>query len=116
MGTWRGVPDVSGNADPDTGYNVRVDGSNLVIGGTSAVAPLWAALIAIISANVAAGLGLANTVLYENRAAFTDITGGDNGAYKAARGWDPVTGQGSPKGAAILATFKASLGRTTVAA
>jgi kumamolisin len=115
-GTWRGVPDVAGNADPDTGYNVRVDGANLVIGGTSAVAPLWAALIAIISANVAASLGLANTVLYENSAAFTDITTGDNGAYKAARGWDPVTGQGSPKGNAILAAFKASLGRTTIAA
>ena len=115
-GTWRGVPDVAGNADPDTGYNVRVDGSNLVIGGTSAVAPLWAALIAIVSANVAAGLGLANTVLYENSAAFTDVTTGDNGAYKAARGWDPVTGQGSPKGSAILAAFKASLGRTTIAA
>ncbi len=114
-GKWRGVPDVAGNADPDTGYNVRVDGSNLVIGGTSAVAPLWAALIAIVGANVSARVGLASTVLYANAAAFTDITTGDNGAYKAARGWDPVTGQGSPKGAAILAAFQASLGRTAIA-
>jgi kumamolisin len=106
-GKWRGVPDVAGNADPETGYNVRVDGSNLVIGGTSAVAPLWAALIAIISANLSARAGLANTVLYTNSAAFTDITSGNNGAYKAARGWDPVTGQGSPKGTAILAAFTA---------
>ncbi len=42
----RGVPDVAGNADPETGYEVRVDGTDSVIGGTSAVAPLWAALIA----------------------------------------------------------------------
>ena len=42
----RGVPDVVGDADPDTGYSVRVDGQDLVIGGTSAVAPLWAALVA----------------------------------------------------------------------
>jgi kumamolisin len=114
-GQWRGVPDVAGNADPETGYNVRVDGSNMVIGGTSAVAPLWAALIAIIATNVSARVGLASTVLYANSAAFTDITTGNNGAYNAARGWDPVTGQGSPKGAAILAAFQASLGRTTVA-
>jgi kumamolisin len=38
----RGVPDVSGDADPETGYQVRIDGTNTVIGGTSAVAPLWA--------------------------------------------------------------------------
>ncbi|MBV9890937.1 MAG: S8/S53 family peptidase, partial [Rhizobacter sp.] len=42
--TGRGVPDVAGNADPNSGYRVRVDGQNLVIGGTSAVAPLWAGL------------------------------------------------------------------------
>ncbi len=42
----RGVPDVAGDADPETGYQVEVDGSNIVVGGTSAVAPLWAGLIA----------------------------------------------------------------------
>ncbi|HEY2849849.1 MAG TPA: S53 family peptidase [Gemmatimonadaceae bacterium] len=110
-GKWRGLPDVAGNADPETGYNVRVDGSDMVIGGTSAVAPLWAGLIAIVSANVSARAGLANTVLYANRTAFTDITSGNNGAYKAAPGWDPVTGQGSPKGGAILAAFAATATR-----
>ena len=48
--TMRGVPDVAGDADPETGYDVRVDGTDTVIGGTSAVAPLWAALIARINA------------------------------------------------------------------
>ena len=43
-----GVPDVAGNADPQTGYQVRVDGQDMVIGGTSAVAPLWAGLIALL--------------------------------------------------------------------
>ncbi|MGH8155150.1 MAG: S53 family peptidase, partial [Rhodanobacteraceae bacterium] len=44
--TGRGVPDVAGNADPMTGYQVLVDGQSMVVGGTSAVAPLWAALVA----------------------------------------------------------------------
>lgn len=114
-GTWRGVPDVAGDADPQTGYNVRVDGSNLVIGGTSAVAPLWAGLIALVNASVSSRAGLANTVLYANSAVFTDITTGDNGAYQAARGWDPVTGNGSPKGNAVLAAFQASVGRVVAA-
>ncbi|MGH7655292.1 MAG: S53 family peptidase [Gemmatimonadaceae bacterium] len=115
LGKWRGVPDVAGNADPQTGYNVRVDGSGVVIGGTSAVAPLWAALYAIVAAKIATRVGLANPVLYANGAAFTDITTGDNGAYSAARGWDAVTGQGTPKGNAILAALQASLARVTAA-
>src|SRR6185312_15336600 len=45
----RGVPDVAGDADPSTGYEVRVDGENIVIGGTSAVAPLWAGLVALLN-------------------------------------------------------------------
>ena len=44
----RGVPDIAGDADPESGYEVRVDGSDTVVGGTSAVAPLWAGLIALI--------------------------------------------------------------------
>ncbi|MFI5233702.1 MAG: protease pro-enzyme activation domain-containing protein [Gemmatimonadales bacterium] len=116
LGKWRGVPDVAGNADPQTGYNVRVDGSTVVIGGTSAVAPLWAALYAIVAASLSTRVGLANAVLYANGAAFTDITTGNNGAYSAARGWDPVTGQGSPKGNAILAAVRASLARATAVA
>src|SRR5207247_4919983 len=56
----RGVPDVSGDADQQTGYEVRVDGHNLVIGGTSAVAPLWAGLIARINAAKARRAGFIN--------------------------------------------------------
>jgi kumamolisin len=95
----RGVPDVSGNADPATGYAVRVDGSATVIGGTSAVAPLWAALIARLNQHATKPLGLANPLLYANPAALHDITSGSNGAYTARVGWDACTGLGSPNGA-----------------
>src|SRR6202035_1295688 len=57
----RGVPDVAGDADPATGYQVRVDGSNLVIGGTSAVAPLWAGLIACANAQNSQSAGYIQT-------------------------------------------------------
>jgi kumamolisin len=99
----RGVPDVSGNADPATGYEVRVDGSTTVIGGTSAVAPLWAALIARINQQASKPLGLVNTLLYANPAALRDITSGSNGAYTARAGWDACTGLGSPRGAQLAA-------------
>jgi kumamolisin len=96
--TGRGVPDVAGDADPETGYQVRVDGSNTVIGGTSAVAPLWAGLIARLNASRGAPLGFVNPLLYGAPAAFNDIVSGNNGAYAAAKGWDACTGLGSPIG------------------
>ena len=99
--TNRGVPDVAGDADENTGYNVRVDGQDTVIGGTSAVAPLWAGLIARINSNNSSPVGYINPVLYKNPAAFNDITQGNNGDYAASTGWDACTGWGSPKGAAI---------------
>src|SRR5579871_2524187 len=97
----RGVPDVAGNADPATGYQVRVDGSDLIIGGTSAVAPLWAALIARISESSGRIPGLWNPQLYAHAAALRDITQGNNGAYQATSGWDACTGLGSPDGAML---------------
>jgi kumamolisin len=105
-GTFRGVPDVSGDADPATGYSISVDGQGAVIGGTSAVAPLWAGLIALVNQSIGQKAGFINPLLYANRSAFTDITSGDNGAYQAAPGWDPVTGLGSPIGTSILAALK----------
>ena len=61
----RGVPDVAGDADPATGYNVAVDGQATVVGGTSAVAPLWAALIALLQpSRLAATPGFVNPALY----------------------------------------------------
>jgi len=94
----RGVPDVAGDADENTGYDVRVDGSNTVIGGTSAVAPLWAALIARINASYGQAAGYVNPILYKNPAAFNDITKGNNGDFAAATAWDACTGMGSPNG------------------
>jgi kumamolisin len=104
--TKRGVPDVSGNADPQTGYQVRVDGTDTVIGGTSAVAPLWAALIARLNATHPNGaIGFINPFLYQNPNTLHDITDGNNGAYKATPNWDACTGLGSPNGTALAALF-----------
>ncbi len=108
-GTGRGVPDVAGNADPQTGYQVLVDGQPVVIGGTSAVAPLWAGLIARLAQSRGGLLhGFLDTV-YAGAAAgvspagFRDITAGDNGGFAAGPGWDACTGLGSPDGTALLA-------------
>lgn len=94
----RGVPDVSGDADPNTGYDVDVDGSNTVYGGTSAVAPLWAGLIARINSAKGSPCGYINPQLYKNPAALRDITQGNNGDFAAAAAWDACTGLGSPDG------------------
>ena len=99
----RGVPDVAGDADPDTGYVTRTDGQNGVIGGTSAVAPLWAGLIALLNQQLGRNLGFVNPLLYQKGAStFHDIVKGNNGQYKARAGWDPCTGLGSPDGTALL--------------
>jgi kumamolisin len=103
----RGVPDVAGNADPETGYNVVVDGQQSVIGGTSAVAPLWAGLLALINESLGANVGYLNPLLYSPKAeaTFHDITSGNNGTYTAGKGWDACTGLGSPNGSALLAAL-----------
>ncbi|KHL03960.1 S53 family peptidase [Sinomonas humi] len=98
----RGVPDVSAVADPQTGYRVRVDGADMVIGGTSAVAPLWAALIARLAQAANRRFGLAQPLLYAQKSRFRDITSGSNGSYQAGPGWDPCTGLGTPDGTALL--------------
>jgi kumamolisin len=94
----RGVPDVCGVADPQTGYDVRVDGSDTIIGGTSAVAPLWAGLIARINAAKASPIGFINPALYSHPGALRDIIHGNNGTFAAVPGWDACTGLGSPNG------------------
>jgi kumamolisin len=100
----RGVPDVAGDADPETGYTVVVDGQQTVIGGTSAVAPLWAGLLARINQALGANVGYVNPLLYSTNAeaTFHDITSGNNGDYSAGPGWDACTGLGTPNGAALL--------------
>jgi kumamolisin len=100
----RGVPDVAGDADPTTGYTIRVDGDTTTIGGTSAVAPLWAGLIALANAKNKKSAGFVNPVLYGagGKSAFHDITQGNNGGFKAGPGWDACTGLGSPIGTAVI--------------
>lgn len=97
----RGVPDVSGDAAPDSGYNILVDGQQEVVGGTSAVAPLWAALIALVNQQTGKKAGFVNPALYGAPSAFHDITKGNNGSFSAGTGWDACTGLGSPNGQAI---------------
>lgn len=106
-GRGRGVPDVAGDADPVTGYQVLVDGHSMVIGGTSAVAPLWAGLAAVLSASLGAPVGFVQPRLYTAavEATLHDITSGSNGAYSAGPGWDPCTGLGSPDGVALAAAL-----------
>ena len=109
--TGRGVPDVAGDADPQTGYRVRVDGQDQVIGGTSAVAPLWAGLVALCNQQLGKPVGFLNSLLYTEagaRASLRDITTGNNVGYKAAVGWDACTGLGTPDGTALLTALKAS--------
>ncbi len=104
----RGVPDVAGDADPESGYNVVVDGQATVIGGTSAVAPLWAGLLALINESLGKNVGYIHPLLYaaKEQGTFRDIISGNNGGYSAGPGWDPCTGMGSPNGAALLSALK----------
>ncbi len=101
--TMRGVPDVSADADPQTGYDVLVDGTSTVIGGTSAVAPLWAGLIARINALTGRAAGFVSPALYGQPSALHDITQGNNGGFAASSGWDACTGLGSPDGSKVAA-------------
>jgi kumamolisin len=94
----RGVPDVAGDADPSSGYVIRVDGKTMVIGGTSAVAPLWAGLIAVANQQNGKTAGFLQPQIYAAKAksGFRDITAGNNGSFSAGPGWDACTGLGSP--------------------
>lgn len=108
----RGVPDVCGNAAPDSGYRILCDGTSFPdpsqgippVGGTSAVAPLWAGLIACINQGLKNPAGFVNALIYASpeNSTFRDITQGNNGDYKAGKGWDACTGLGSPNGQSLL--------------
>ncbi len=118
----RGVPDVSGNADPVTGYQVVVDGQSTIVGGTSAVAPLWAGLIALLNQQLGTSVGFLQTQLYGfGETVFQDVTVGNNddsglGYYSAAVGWDPCSGFGSPNGTALLNALTPAAGSSARAA
>jgi kumamolisin len=106
----RGVPDVAGLADPETPMWVLTPSGKLGgIGGTSAAAPLWSALIARLNQQLGTPLGFCNPQLYAHvgGVGFKDIVKGGNGSYKAASGWDPCTGWGRPDGVALLQALKA---------
>jgi kumamolisin len=112
----RAIPDVAADADPNTGYLVMSGGKLQIVGGTSASAPLWAALIARINAQLNARVGNFNSLLYSKigpAGVLRDITKGNNdtdgllgGSYKAGPGWDACTGWGVPDGARLLAAFR----------
>src|SRR5579872_1290295 len=107
LGSARGVPDVSGDADPNTGYILysQAQGGWFAVGGTSGVAPLWSGLLGRINQSLGKGMGFLQPTLYAHTSAFRDITSGSNGHYNAGVGWDACTGNGSPNGQALLTVF-----------
>ena len=124
-GDCREVPDVAANADPGTGYIIYYNGSGsnpslqsgwVAVGGTSAAAPVWAALIALTDAAPAchgSSVGFANPALYKAASdnyggTFDDVTSGNNdltgtnnGDYPAGPGYDLATGLGTPNMAGL---------------
>src|SRR6266487_1251762 len=120
----RGVPDIAGDADPLTGLAFYQDGAWMLTGGTSASAPLWAALIAVANQMAGHSLGFINPALYKMAMTshyaqdFRDITVGNNDVnykgvsvqgYPAVQGWDPVTGLGTPNAEQLLPDLIAAL-------
>jgi kumamolisin len=103
----RMVPDVAANADPNTGYLIVVNGQEIPIGGTSAVAPFFAGLFASFGRQ----LGFLTPTLWQNPEAFEDITQGSNGSFQASVGPDPCTGLGVPIGQALASLFSRTGGR-----
>jgi kumamolisin len=107
----RGVPDVAASADPHNGCAIIVGGQPCSSFGTSAVAPLWAALIARCNQALGSRAGHLNPVLYElarsERSPFRTIVEGDNGFYRAGAGWNACTGLGTPKGRHLLDVLRA---------
>jgi kumamolisin len=120
----RGVPDVAGDADPNTGYQIQVDGHRAVFGGTSAVAPLWAGLIALINQKLGKPVGFLNPLLYGQLATagvVRDITAGSNdisqlGGYDSRPGWDACSGLGAPDGAKLLSALAGEVEVSSIAA
>ena len=117
----RGVPDVSGAANPETGLAIYQGGWGLA-GGTSASAPLWAGIMAIADQVAGHPLGFINPALYKLAESssyaqdFHDITSGNNTnnaahvqGYSAASGWDPITGLGTPNAEKLVPDLIAAM-------
>ena len=115
--TRRGVPDVAGDAAPGTGYRVVMNGQTQVVGGTSAVAPLWAGLAALINEGAATPIGFFLPFLYANSTLLRQITQGDNNpsgsdvGYPAGPGWNACTGLGVPNGESLFVALTESADR-----
>jgi kumamolisin len=106
-GGHRTVPDVSGDANPSTGYAIFSGGTWVEFGGTSCAAPLWSGFTALHDANSGTRQGNINPALYTishgsgYAASFHDITSGSNGAFRAGTGYDEVTGLGTINGTGL---------------
>ena len=113
----RGLPDVAAVADPRCGVDCQILGNTFPSFGTSASAPIWAGLVAVLNAELGVNVGCLNPLLHaasdaERAAMFTAITEGDNKmnakalGFEAGPGWNPCTGFGTPRGQALLAYLK----------
>jgi subtilase family serine protease len=122
----RGVPDVSADADPNTGLAFYMGGGWQLTGGTSASAPLWAAIAAIANQVAGHALGFINPALYKLALSstysqdFHDIVVGNNSVdvngvlvqgYSAVPGWDPVTGLGTPNAEKLIPDLIAAMSK-----
>ena len=94
--TRRGIPDISANADPETGYILPYAGKQIVVGGTSAVAPLYAGYFALLK-SIYPAWNMADllSTMYTNQQAFLGVTQGSNGWWTAHPGWNACCGLGT---------------------
>ena len=119
-GPGRGTPDVTGDADPSSGYQIVVGGQGVVVGGTSAVAPLWAGFFALANQAAAKNLGFINPLLYASTSGFREITEGNNIpsgtaiGYSAGPGWSACAGLGVMIGGTLLAALSQAPAAATV--
>ncbi|WP_282202002.1 protease pro-enzyme activation domain-containing protein [Kitasatospora fiedleri] len=125
-GTQRTVPDVSSNADPNSGFAIYTQGTSSpgwqVYGGTSAAAPLWSGFAALYNQKAKAAtkpvLGEANPKIYaitnssSYGSAFHDVTSGKNQDFSTKAGYDQVTGWGTPIADGLAAALLGSGGTT----
>ena len=114
----RGIPDIAGNASENSGYPQFINGQSQAVGGTSAVAPLYAGLMARVNANLGFSVGFLNPTLYALAAsAFRGVDGppgpannsfGQVEGYPAGAGWNACTGLGSVKGTVLQNNLQAA--------
>jgi kumamolisin len=111
----RGVPDIAGPADPRYGCDILVAGTTCTSAGTSAVAPLWAALIARCNQALVTRCGHLNPLFYRlaqrGSPAFKPVIKGHNDVYQATEGWNPCAGHGTLHGEHLLRHLRPHLSK-----